>query len=195
MRLPRMTTRRWMLAVAVVGVSLTAARPVYHWRHYQVVAAMHAGKEFSYVRQAEGCERKRDWCADQATIPDLQPESARGRTWERLATSRSSIAAGHATARCTGVEIQAKVRACRPPPLVLRSPSPAGAEMNSFGRKRWMIGHPFQSQRRSGHADVEELTLPRSSYPHDHLFSVANQTKSVVWGSARSDRLRPHPLW
>jgi hypothetical protein len=38
----------------------------------------------------------------------------------------------------------------------------------------WTMGHPFQSQRRSGHAEVEELTPPRSSYPHDHLCSVVN---------------------
>jgi hypothetical protein len=87
-----MTTRRWMGAVAVVGISLTAARLVYLWRHYQQLAAMHAGEEFSYVRQAQGYERKRDWCAQQATIADLPSESARGSTWERLATSSSAIA-------------------------------------------------------------------------------------------------------
>ena len=92
MRLPRITTRRWMVAVAVVGVSLTAARSVYLYRRYQALATMHAGKEFSYVRQAQGYERKRDWCVQQATVADLQSKSARGGAWERLASSSSVIA-------------------------------------------------------------------------------------------------------
>ena len=65
MRIPRVrfTIRRLMVAVAVAGVFMTGARLVYHWRHYQAVAAMHASKEVSYVRQAQQLEHKQDWCA------------------------------------------------------------------------------------------------------------------------------------
>jgi hypothetical protein len=81
-----------MVAVAVVGVLLTAARLVYLWRHYQRLAAMHASKEVNYVRQAQGYERRRDWCAQQAAIADLQSASARGNTWDRLASSSDAVA-------------------------------------------------------------------------------------------------------
>jgi len=94
MRIPRLrfTIRLLMIAVAIVGVFLTAARLVYLWRHYQALAAMHASKEVNYVRQAQGAERRQDWCARQATIANLQSASVRGSTWERLATSSGAIA-------------------------------------------------------------------------------------------------------
>ena len=58
MRLPRMTTRRWMIAVAIVGVFLTTARLVFFWRHYRALTVMHASQEASYVRQAQGYEQQ-----------------------------------------------------------------------------------------------------------------------------------------
>ncbi len=88
----RFTIRLLMITVAVVGVFLTAARLAYFWRHYQALAAMHASKEINYVRQAQQYERKHDWCARQATIADLQSESVRGSTWERLAASSGATA-------------------------------------------------------------------------------------------------------
>jgi hypothetical protein len=92
MWLPKMTTRRWMVAVAVVGISLTAARLVYLWRHYRALAAMHASKDVNYVRQAQGYERKRDWCVQQATIANEKSDSVRANTWERGATSSGATA-------------------------------------------------------------------------------------------------------
>src|SRR6185312_13919024 len=91
MRIPRVrfTIRLLMIAVAVVSAFLTIARLVYLWRHYEALAAMHASKEVTYVRQAQGYERKHDWCAQKAT---LEPPSARGSTWERLATSSGAMA-------------------------------------------------------------------------------------------------------
>ena len=94
MRIPRVrfTIRLLMITVAMVGGFLTVARLVYLWRHYQALAAMHASKEVNYVRQAQGYERKQDWCARQATIANLQSASFRGSTWERLATSSGATA-------------------------------------------------------------------------------------------------------
>ena len=91
MRIPRVrfTIRLLMIVVAVVGVFLTVARLVYFWRHYEVIAAMHASKEATYVRQAQGYERRHDWCAQQATIANLQSESIR---WGRLASSSGATA-------------------------------------------------------------------------------------------------------
>ena len=83
----RFTIRLLMITVAIVGVFLTAARLAFFWRHYQALAAMHASKEVNYVRQAQQYERKHDWRARQATIANLESESIRGGTWERLATS------------------------------------------------------------------------------------------------------------
>jgi hypothetical protein len=78
-----------MIAVAMVGVLLTAARLIYCWRHYEALAAMHASNEAAYAGQAQGYERKQDWCARQATI---QSAAVRSSTWERLATSSGAIA-------------------------------------------------------------------------------------------------------
>jgi hypothetical protein len=97
-----------MVAVAVVGVLLTAARLVNLWRHYRALTAMHAGKEVNYVRQAQGYERKQDWCAQQATLADLQSASARGSMWERLATSSGAIA--HDLRRLAARECQLKMK-------------------------------------------------------------------------------------
>jgi hypothetical protein len=85
----RLTIRLLMITVAVVGVFLTAARLVYCWRHNQALAAMHASKQVDYVRQAKGAERRQDWCAQQATIANLQSESIR---WGRLASSSGATA-------------------------------------------------------------------------------------------------------
>ena len=81
MRLPRITTRRWMVAVAVVGVSLTAARSVYLYRHYQRLRQCTLARSSATSDRRRGTERKRDWCVQQATVADLQSKSARGGTW------------------------------------------------------------------------------------------------------------------
>jgi hypothetical protein len=119
MRIPRVrfTIRLLMIAVAVVGVFLTVARLVYLWRRYEALAAIHASKEVTYVRQAQGCERKHDWCAQQAT---LQPPSARDGTWERLATA-SGVSA-HDLRRLAAYESRLKrkyERAARHPWLLV----------------------------------------------------------------------------
>jgi hypothetical protein len=126
MRIPRVrfTIRLLMIVVAVVGVFLTVARLVYLWRHYESLAAMHASKEVTYVRQTQGYERKRDWCAQQATI---QSPSVRGSTWERLATSNGATA--HDLRRLAAYESRLKSkyeRAARHPwlPVTLDLPEP-----------------------------------------------------------------------
>jgi Tfp pilus assembly protein PilE len=94
MRIPRVrfTIRFLMIVVAVVGVFLTVARLIYFRRHYEVIAAMHASKEATYVRQAQGYERRHDWCAQQATIANDRSASVEGSGWKRLATSSGAIA-------------------------------------------------------------------------------------------------------
>jgi Tfp pilus assembly protein PilE len=81
MKFPRFTVRRLMVAVAVVGVFLTAARLVYFWRHYQALATMHATKAADYLQQAEKFERKQQWTARASTTSGQQSG-----TWERMAT-------------------------------------------------------------------------------------------------------------
>jgi hypothetical protein len=94
MQIPRVriTIRLLMIAVAVVSVFLTAARTVYLWRRYQSLATMHASKEVNYIRQVQQAERKQDWCAQLATIANLESATVRGSTWERLATAAGAVA-------------------------------------------------------------------------------------------------------
>ena len=87
-----MTTRRWMIAVAVVALLLTGARLVYLWWHYRSLAAMHASREVNFARQAQQYERKHDWCAQQFAIAALGSDSDRSATWEALATSSGATA-------------------------------------------------------------------------------------------------------
>jgi hypothetical protein len=68
MRLPRMTTRRWMLAVAVVALliaaSLEAARLTRRAGEYRQYAVWHAAMRDLCLGEADGY---RDACAHRAT--------------------------------------------------------------------------------------------------------------------------------
>jgi hypothetical protein len=52
MRLPRMTTRRWMIAVGVVAVFLAARSTSQRWAYFRQWAAFHAGFEQMLLRSA-----------------------------------------------------------------------------------------------------------------------------------------------
>ena len=45
MRLPRMTTRRWMVAVAILAVTISVERTRRRWTFYREQAASHAASE------------------------------------------------------------------------------------------------------------------------------------------------------
>lgn len=81
-----------MIAVAIVGVFLTAVRLGYLWWYYQTLAAMHASKEAIYVRQLQQYEHKQDWAVQNSAIANLKSDFTRGRTWERLATQSRGVA-------------------------------------------------------------------------------------------------------
>ena len=53
MRLPRMTTRRWMVVVAVVGTSVGAAMLAIRSRTYAALAALHTKSELECRRVVE----------------------------------------------------------------------------------------------------------------------------------------------
>jgi hypothetical protein len=131
MRIPRVcfNIRLLMIVVAVVGVFLTAARLVYLWRHYQSLAAMHASKEVNYVRQAQGYERKQDWCARQATIANLQSASFRGSTWERLATSSGATAQDLRRLAAHESRLEGKYERAALHPWLLVEPDPPEPEL------------------------------------------------------------------
>ncbi len=95
-RIPRMTTRRWMIVVAVVGVILTAARLVYLWRHYQALAAMHASEEVAYIRQARDTSANRTGAPSKPPPPISSPHpsgAVRGNGW-RLQAVPSHMTCG-----------------------------------------------------------------------------------------------------
>jgi predicted nucleic acid-binding protein len=56
MRLPRMTTRRWMVAVSIVAVGLGAWILITRSRSYADLAAWHADRENEVRRVAEAFE-------------------------------------------------------------------------------------------------------------------------------------------
>jgi hypothetical protein len=56
MRLPRMTTRRWLVAVAIVAVGVGAWRLIMRSRSYAALAAFHADSEKECRRIAEAFE-------------------------------------------------------------------------------------------------------------------------------------------
>ncbi len=70
MRLPRMTTRRWMIAVAVVAVVVGASMVIVRSRSYAALAAFHDESEKECWRIVEADEGNRfdaatwnDWIA------------------------------------------------------------------------------------------------------------------------------------
>jgi hypothetical protein len=56
MRLPRMTTRRWMIAVAIVAIGFGALILVHRSRSYAALAALHADAENECRRIVEAAE-------------------------------------------------------------------------------------------------------------------------------------------
>ena len=79
MRLPRMTTRRWMILVAVVAFSIAGVQMRRQAKRYREQAAFHALREGIFRRQADLERRARlsslpvDLCGQQARYIALIP--------------------------------------------------------------------------------------------------------------------------
>ena len=70
MSFPRMTTRRWMIAVAVAGTAFAAARTVYQYNVCLGLAVTHASQELDARAEAQYKLREADYHnASAKTVP------------------------------------------------------------------------------------------------------------------------------
>jgi hypothetical protein len=88
MRFPRMTTRRWMIAVAGFGVLLFGLRVFVSSRNYRILAELHAAREASYWVRAEQAANRRDWAAQQVELAGSSSSSDR---WKRTVSALEPV--------------------------------------------------------------------------------------------------------